>query len=54
MKPIQLLSFLAAFTVATGAWAQSIYPDGYEPESCTSIMVGRLASTDGSVFTSQC
>ena len=52
MKPIQLLSLVAALTVATGVRAQSIYPDGYEPESCTSIMVGRLASTDGSVFTS--
>ena len=44
--------FLLALTVTTGAWAQSIYPDGYEPESCTSIMVGRLASEDGSVYTS--
>lgn len=39
---------LSALTVS----AQSIYPDGYEPESCTSLMVGRLASEDGSVYTS--
>ena len=46
--------FLAVSSLAltTLLGAQSIYPDGYEPESCTSIMVGRLASTDGSVFTS--
>ena len=50
MKRLFLL--LSALALSTLLGAQSIYPDGYEPESCTSIMVGRLASTDGSVFTS--
>ena len=52
MKTTRFILLLAALAVSAGARAQSIYPDGYEPESCTSIMVGRLASTDGSVITS--
>jgi len=50
-KRLSLLFLLVAATGPTMK-AQSIYPDGYEPESCTSIMVGRLASDDGSVYTS--
>ena len=46
MKRILLL-FTALF-ISTLLFAQEIY-DG---ENCTSIMVGRLASTDGSVITS--
>lgn len=36
------------------AWSQhpDFYPESYEGESCTSLMVGRLASADGSVMTS--
>ena len=52
MQTRRFFFLAAAALLASGAYAQSIYPDGYEPESCTSIMVGRLASTDGSVFTS--
>ena len=52
MRTQRFFSLLAMLAIAAGAWAQNIYPDGYEPESCTSIMVGRLASTDGSVITS--
>ena len=52
MKANPIFFLLAALAVSAGVRAQSIYPDGYEPESCTSIMVGRLASTDGSVITS--
>ncbi len=46
-----IFSLFAVFSVTAASTAQSIYPDGYEPESCTSIMVGRLASDDGSVYT---
>ena len=52
MKARHIFFLLTALAVSAGVRAQSIYPDGYEPESCTSIMVGRLASTDGSVITS--
>ena len=52
MQTKRIFFLAAAALLASGAWAQDIYPAGYEPESCTSIMVGRLASTDGSVFTS--
>ena len=52
MRTKRIFFLLAALAVSAGVRAQSIYPDGYEPESCTSIMVGRLASTDGSVITS--
>ena len=48
----RFLLILAVWAVSAAAFAQSIYPDGYEDESCTSIMVGRLASADGSVITS--
>ncbi len=47
-----ILSLIAVTAMVSVGVAQSIYPDGYEPESCTSIMVGRLASDDGSVYTS--
>lgn len=45
---------LAAFPLlAAGQFAKDVDPDGPGyAENCTSIMVGRLASTDGSVMTS--
>ena len=50
------LIFVCTLLSGLPSWAQdkstSIYPDGWEDESCTSIMVGRLASGDGSVMTS--
>ena len=46
----KILVTLAAFVAAgIGAWAQDDENSGLE---CTSIVVGRLASTDGSVMTS--
>lgn len=49
--------FLAAAVIALGWWTRASTPrtapePGPGPQSCTSIMVGRLASTDGSVMTS--
>lgn len=43
---------LCFVSVAITAMAQSLDPIEYPAQSCTSIMVGRLASTDGSVMTS--
>lgn len=50
----RLLSVITlAFIVSILSFAQEIDIDGQgNPESCTSIMVGKLASTDGSVMTS--
>ena len=46
----KILVTLAAFVAAgIGAWAQDDENSGLE---CTSIVVGRQASTDGSVMTS--
>lgn len=47
-------SALFAFSVSTGfaQGASAQTPDWQTTEECTSIMVGRLASTDGSVITS--
>ncbi len=43
---------LFAYGVITGQAPLSYYPDDFNPtESCTSIMVGKQASTDGSVMT---
>jgi hypothetical protein len=49
-----LILLLAVFPLlAAGQFAKDIDPDGPGyAENCTSIMVGRLASTDGSVMTS--
>lgn len=47
-----LVSLCLIFSVSLG-WAQMKVADvPTDPESCTSIMVGKLASTDGSVMTS--
>ena len=46
MRKISILPFILLL-VATGSYA-----DGYEKDACTSIMVGKKASTDGSVITS--
>ena len=44
----QIMIFLAALVAGiTPMWGQTV-----SKESCTSIMVGKLASTDGSVITS--
>ena len=53
-KMKKIFAFFAVSACCLCALAQNpdIYPDGYEAESCTSLMVGRLASADGSVFTS--
>ena len=32
MRTKRFFFLLAALAVSAGAWAQSIYPDGYEPE----------------------
>ena len=45
-----LLSLIAI--IATCCYAMGQTPDYQTTEECTSIMVGRLASTDGSVITS--
>lgn len=42
--------FMVSLTLAQQAMAQSV--NQKDPESCTSIMVGKKASTDGSVITS--
>ena len=34
MRTQRFFSLLAMLAVAAGAWAQNIYPDGYEPETC--------------------
>ena len=52
MKKIPALLAALACCLCATAQPTSIYPDGYEAESCTSLMVGRLASADGSVMTS--
>ncbi len=47
-----IVSWCLLFQI-TGVWAQEKGVTGpADPESCTSIMVGKLASTDGSVMTS--
>ena len=43
---------LPALLLCTGLFAQSVIDSPFVGQSCTSIMVGRLASTDGSVVTS--
>ena len=48
MKIIKIL--IGALLIATSLNAQSNYEK--DPESCTSIMVGKKATTDGSVITS--
>lgn len=54
MKINRLLTLFVFFTAGLTLWAQEIEfsQPVNNPESCTSIMVGRLASTDGSVITS--
>jgi dipeptidase len=47
-----LLLFPALLLVCTGLFAQGGLDTPFEGQSCTSILVGRLASTDGSVITS--
>ena len=48
-----LIILLAALSAAPAfVTAQQLDPQEYTAQSCTSIMVGRLASTDGSVITS--
>lgn len=47
-----LLTLAAAASITAPAIAQRNAPIYSEPESCTSILVGRKASTDGSVITS--
>ena len=47
----RLLFFLVLTFLISFAFAQGL-PAEYEGQSCTSIMVGRLATTDGSVITS--
>ncbi len=47
---LALLAFLA-FSLSLGAAWQQDPLEGSGPDSCTSIMVGRLASADGSVIT---
>lgn len=51
MKKYKYLLVATVFATATYAQAQKPLPE-LDPESCTSIMVGRQASKDGSVITS--
>lgn len=52
-KSVILTAYLLSFTLAVQAQYSDIDPDGPGyGENCTTIMVGRLASTDGSVMTS--
>lgn len=51
-KPIALLLSLFLFCLATNAQEIEFSKPEKHPESCTSIMVGKKASTDGSVMTS--
>ncbi len=46
------LAFVLLFVNCQLSIGQTLNADGYELESCTSIMVGKKASTDGSVITS--
>jgi dipeptidase len=50
-RPFQLLA-IPALLAAAPLQAQAVLPQEEKEEACTSIMVGRLASTDGSVMTS--
>ena len=54
MKKRIIISGIFLFSLFSAGWAQDLLTDG-DPEyseSCTSIMVGKKASTDGSVMTS--
>ena len=48
-RKLALITFIASFCITQLSFAQS--DDPALKESCTSIMVGKLASTDGSVMT---
>ncbi len=56
-KEVRCLVFVSIFVVAVGLYSFSghvpkgVQQDNDGPDSCTSIMVGRLATTDGSVIT---
>jgi dipeptidase len=56
-KELRFLAFLTIFAIITGLFSLSAHvpkaltQDSEGPDSCTSIMVGRLATADGSVIT---
>ncbi|MBZ5497965.1 MAG: C69 family dipeptidase [Acidobacteriia bacterium] len=50
-KDLRTLAFLTIIIVTTGLFSIGWAQDSEGPDSCTSIMVGRLATTDGSVIT---
>ena len=52
MKTLFTTVWLMCLCFAAGAQNQEIPEPVLNPESCTSIMVGKKASTDGSVITS--
>ena len=52
IKHTLLATLLVAATLTVGAQTDETTPEGMKRMSCTSIMVGKRASTDGSVITS--
>lgn len=50
-KDLRTLAFLAIIVVSAGIFSIGWAQEAEWPDSCTSIQVGRLASTDGSVIT---
>jgi dipeptidase len=50
-KELGFLAFMAILAIFTGLFSIGLAQETEGPDSCTSIMVGRLASTDGSVIT---
>jgi dipeptidase len=50
-KDLRSLAFLAIIVVSAGIFSIGWAQEAEWPDSCTSIQVGRLASTDGSVIT---
>ena len=48
----QFVALLAFFLISLNTTAQDVDAQDFEGASCTSIMVGKDASTDGSVMTS--
>jgi len=51
LRDFRRLFFVVIVVLVCGLFSISASDSGEEPESCTSIMVGRLASEDGSVIT---
>jgi dipeptidase len=52
LVPVRYVAFLVILLGCVGSFSAWLPASGVEePDSCTSIMVGRLASTDGSIIT---